>query len=216
MLGMDYSHKALREWRKGRRLTQKEVADKLGITRGGYANYEADPPAPIPNDKLTILKAMGFGSDPKEVDATAVELRYIDQERIPYIGPISAGAVAEWCEPAEVDDTKPVPRDMAGPNRFLAKIVGDSMFDVLYPDDLVVLHREDIPRIGVITLYRHEDLSLTVKQLKHDGKNYILHPCNPAYQDEIAIGKNVAYLVGIIRTVGSRRITIYDETGIRP
>lgn len=54
----------LRAWRKGRRLTQTEVATALKMTRGGYANYEAAS-APIPERRLDALKAMGFrGSDP--------------------------------------------------------------------------------------------------------------------------------------------------------
>ncbi len=51
----------LRAWRKGRRLTQTEVATALKMTRGGYANYEAGS-APIPERRMDALRAMGFGS----------------------------------------------------------------------------------------------------------------------------------------------------------
>jgi SOS-response transcriptional repressor LexA len=65
-------------------------------------------------------------------------------------------------------------------------------------------------------MYRSPEKSITIKELKHDGKGFILHPLNPAYEDVPALGTCLGYLVGIVREVGSRKVTVYDSTGIRP
>ena len=51
---------------------------------------------------------------------------------------------------------------------------------------------------------------------EHDGRAFYLHPLNPAYEDSPAEGVVVGYLVGIVRMAGSKKVTVYDATGIIP
>lgn len=52
-------------------------------------------------------------------------------------------------------------------------------------------------QVGKIIVHRSGDGRLTIKQLSHDGQNYVLHPLNPKYEDEIADGCQLGYLVGV-------------------
>jgi SOS-response transcriptional repressor LexA len=100
--------------------------------------------------------------------------------------------------------------------RFACRIESDSMIPLLEPHDICVFHRTDVPKIGHIILFRSQDQKATVKQLKHNGTNYKLHPLNPKYLPQPADGQMLGYLVGIIRERGTQRITIFDSTGILP
>jgi len=90
------------------------------------------------------------------------------------------------------------------------------MFDLLWPGDVVVFHADKVPRIGKVVCYKSFENKVTVKVLKHNGTSYILHPLNPSYEDVEARGECMGYLVGIVREQGTRRVTVFDSTGISP
>lgn len=203
---------ALREWRKSRRYTQEEIAAMLGMTRGGYANYEAGT-APIPSEKLRRLRQIGFQSSVSEPIIPYEQIR----APIPYVGLMSASSKVNWTDPHETETYEYVPSEMAEQRgRFACRIEGDSMFDLLWPDDLCVFQQDASLKIGAVVLHRDGDGRATIKQLKHNGASFILHPLNPSYEDCIATGAVVGYLVGIVREQGTRRVTVYDSHGIRP
>jgi SOS-response transcriptional repressor LexA len=135
---------------------------------------------------------------------------------LPFVGQISAGEKVDWTDPYESDDYEFVPSAMSAKGRFCCTIDGDSMYDLLHPGDLCVFQSHMVPRLHLIVLYRHADNTATIKQLKHDGERFFLHPLNPAYSDTPADGTCMGYLVGIVRRWGSREITVYDPNGIHP
>lgn len=202
----------LRAWRKSKRYTQEEIAAMLGMTRGGYANYEAGT-APVPNDKLAKLRLMGFQSG---VSSPAIPMETL-RAPVPYIGHISASAQVDWTDPNDTDTMEFVPSEMAeSRGRFACRVEGDSMYDLLWPDDLCVFQQDPAMKIGAIVLHRCPQGMVTIKQLKHNGANFLLHPLNPTYDDCMALGTVIGYLVGIVREQGTRRVTVYDSHGIRP
>ena len=140
---------------------------------------------------------------------------------IPFVGNVGANSKVDWLDPVETGESIDVPNEMAtplGPTsvRFACTIVGDSCYDLLWPGDTAVFHVHRTPRIGQIMLFRSFDNHVTVKQIKHDGRQFFLHPLNPAYDDEPAQGQVVGYLVGIVRMMGSKKVTVYDAHGITP
>lgn len=207
----DFSQE-LRAFRKSRRMTQAELAAELGVGRPAYANWEYGSSMP-PERIISKLRAMGFGH---EVGAPSIPA---SQLLIPiaYIGAVSASQKADWTDPFEADEFEFVPPEMGdAKGRFCCRVASDSCYDLLWPDDVAVFQRTDIPKIGAIVLFRSFDNRITIKQLKHDGEAYYLHPINPRYDVERAEGSMVGYLVGIVREQGSRRVTVYDAHGIRP
>lgn len=191
-------------------MTQEELAVSLGVLRSTYANWEqgvAEPPPPV----MAKLHVMGFGADVGPPTIPASQL-YIP---IPYIGMVSANMKVNWTDPFESESMEFVPPEMGDVRgRFSCRVESDSMYDFLYPNDLVVFQKDPTPKIGKVILFRAFDHRITIKQLKHDGRDYVLQPINLKYPVEVAEGDCVGYLVGIVRESGSRKLTIYDAHGI--
>lgn len=89
-----------------------------------------------------------------------------NETAMPYAGRISAGAKVDWTDPYDSDDFEFVPPMMAGKGRFCCRIEGDSMYDLLQPDDLCIFHPHMTPKIGLVVLHRNFDKTATIKQLK--------------------------------------------------
>lgn len=201
----------LREWRKLYRLKQAEVAERIGVSRGAYANWESDMAVPT-SDNLKKLRAMGFQSDvgPPMIPAP------IGMVPVPYVGFVSASNPADWRDPDLCEDFKDVPGAWDTRGCFTCHVDTDSMYPLIYPGDLLMFKRDPVPRIGFAIMFRSQSGTVTIKQLKHNGTGYVLHPLNSAYSDCPAEGECIGYLLGIIRQEGRRTMTIYEETGIVP
>ncbi|MEI7986743.1 MAG: S24 family peptidase [Armatimonadota bacterium] len=201
---------ALIRFRKTLFMKQHEMATKLGVPITRYKNWEYghQPPGEI----IHKLIAMGFGNDVGGPTIPAPQLLI----PVPYIGEVAASSEVDWVDPFDSDTFEYVPPEMGmEKGRFSAKVIGDSMYDLLVPGDVVVFQRTDIPKIGHVVLFRSFDNKITIKTLKHDGTNYLLEAINQVYETVEAKGSMIGYLVGIVREQGSRRVTVYDSTGIR-
>lgn len=209
---MEPTGSELRDWRRTiAHMTQAEVARHLGMTRGGYANYESG--VKIPEHKLLALKQLGFRSDAHALTTapTALEIP------VPYIGAIAPNLTVYWSNPCEADDFHFVPMEMGEPHgRFCCRIADDSMYDFLWPDDVCVFQESNIPKIGTIVMHQSPNGQLSVKLLAHDGSSFKLQTINSIYGVADAGGTVVGHLVGLIRSVGSTKITVFDPNGIRP
>lgn len=191
-------------------MTQEEMAVRLGAGRATYKNWEygvANPPPGI------IAEIAALEADVTSPSIPAYEL----EVPLRSIGAIAASQKVHWTDPLDSDDFEDVPGHMAeGRGRFTCRVASDSMMPLLQPNDLCIWQQSAIPRLGAVILYRSPDHTVTIKQLKHDGERYQLHPLNPAYEDTAGDGEQIAYLVGVVRQIGRRRITDYDPDGIRP
>lgn len=191
--------------------TQREMATALGVPFERYKNWEYGHEPPL--DIMQKLKLMGLGGEVSDPRVPAGQLLV----PIPFIGNIAASSPVDWSDPFEAVEMEFVPPEMAeGRGRFAARVVGDSMYDLLVPGDVVVFQREDIPKIGYVVMFRSFDNQITIKTLKHDGTSYLLRPENEAYATVEAKGSMVGYLVGVVTRKGSRIATVYDPYGIMP
>lgn len=212
--------------RRGIRFTQRDAAKVAQVNEATYRGYEYGR-SQIPEEAARRLAAE-YGVEWREIyalqdaDVSAPKLPVPNiLVPIPYVGNVGANSKADWLNPVETGEYVEVPPEMATPSgptslRFACTIVGDSCYDLLWPGDVAVFHKSEVPRIGQVMLFRSNDNLVTVKQIKHNGREFILHPLNPAYDDVPAIGCVVGYLVGIVREQGSRRVTVYDSHGITP
>ncbi len=188
------------------------MAGKLGIPRTTYTSYEQGQATP-PGQIIAKLRELGFGGEVSDPRIPGLQV----QIPIAFIGGVSASGKVDWTDPFESETFEYVPPEMGEVRgRFAARVLSDSCFDLLWPGDIVVFQKDETPHIGKIILFRSKDRLITIKQLKHDGKIFVLHPLNPAYEDEQAEGEVVGFLVGIVRQDGSKRVTVYDSHGIRP
>jgi len=202
----------LKELRLKLRFTMNQFAERLGITPTKLQNYEYGKTEP-PRELLSKARAITRGDDVSEPKVPAPELRI----PIPFIGQVAASTPVDWTDPYEASEMEYVPNEMGdAKGRYCARVVGLSMHPLLLPDDLVIFQSSNIPKLGIVVMHRSNDNQITVKELKHDGKDFILASCNALYPPVIAEGLIVGHLVGIVRHQGLRTTTEYDPSGIRP
>lgn len=204
----------LRDFRSELNITQQELADKLQIGRSRLANFENQTSTPN-KEILQRLYDLGFPKS-SEVGPPLVPASQL-LIPVPYIGYIAASDPVDWTDPFESETFEFVPPEMGDSRgRFACRIASDSMFPLLEPHDICVFQKTEVPKIGHIILFRSKENLVTVKQLKHNGTNYILQPINQTYQPTPADGSMLGFLVGIVRERGTQRLTIFDSSGILP
>lgn len=194
-------------------LSIPKFAERLGVKMSQLNNWVYGKSNAVPDDVIVRARAMLGTHDvgPPKIPASQLLIP------VPFIGGVSASSPIDWTDPFEAETFEYVPPEMGdAKGRFACSIVGDSMFELLEQGDVCVFQSEAAPKIGLVVLFRSDDRRVTVKTLKHDGTRFVLSPVNPAYEPVEAKGICVGYLVGIIRQIGSKRVTVYDPTGIRP
>lgn len=226
---------SIKQFRQSQKLTQQAMADKLGIKRSRYANFEAGLSHPG-QDILRDLAKLGFRpglptlvpSSPTTKPLTKSKKSKIEVGPplvpasqllvpIPSIGYVAASDKVDWTDPFASDSFEYVPPEMGDVRgRFACKVASDSMMPLLEPGDTLVFQRSDVPKIGHVILFRSHEGLITVKKLAHDGANFVLRPLNPRYQENLAEGMMLGFLVGIVREKGTLRTTVYDASGIIP
>lgn len=201
----------LKELRHRLRYTQEEMALRLGASRATYKNWEygvANPP-PLTVKELTVLE-----SEAAAPTTPAYEL----EVPLLSIGSIAASEKVDWTDPFESETFEDVPGHMAGGRgRFSCRVASDSMMPLLMPEDVCIWQASNVPKVGGVILYRTADKLVTIKQLKHNGTHYYLHPLNSRYDDMDCDPDSgqIGFLVGVVRRIGKRVITDYDPDGIR-
>lgn len=183
------------------------VTNSMAILPFGWSN----PPTAKPFSITVDRAATTLCNTPPLIPASQLLVP------ITYIGAIAASNPVNWTDPFESETFEFVPPEMGDARgRFACRIESDSMMPLLEPHDVCVFQRTDVPKIGHVILFRSHDRLVTVKQLKHNGVNYLLHPLNPTYDDSPANGQMLGFLVGIVRERGTQRLTVFDSTGILP
>lgn len=192
--------------------SRRAMAALLGVTEARYTNWEYDK-ARTPNDIL--IKARGLLQQ-NDVGAPRIPASLL-KIRVPYIGQVAASLKVDWSDPFDTEAFEYVPPEMGDARgRFAARVIGISMLPLLMPGDLCVFQSSNIPKLGIVVMHRTNDNLITVKTLRHDGKEFMLHSLNADFDDVRAEGTVIGHLVGIVREQGSRVTTEYDPSGIRP
>jgi repressor LexA len=100
---------------------------------------------------------------------------------VPLLGRIAAGSpiLAE----EDIEEIYPLPTELVGHDPvFLLRIRGDSMIDAgIYPDDYVVVRRQQTANDGEIVAALVADEEATVKRFRNRDGRVILESENPAY-----------------------------------
>ena len=103
-----------------------------------------------------------------------------EENQIPIVGTVAAGTpiLAEEC----IEDYLTFDTGGHDDEYFALRVRGESMLGVgILPDDLVVVHRQNLAQNGQIVVALLGD-EATVKTLKRKGSEVWLMPANPDYQ----------------------------------
>lgn len=184
----------LKTLRTQRGMTQQEVAQRLGITRQAYSNYEAGLREPDYGTLCALADLFGctadrlMGREPTEEPCA----------RIPILGTVKGG----FDRLAQQEYEGYEPADVAAPDEyFFLRVTGDSMAPQIQAGDLALIHSQDTIESGQLGVVLLEDDEATLKRIVFSGRNVILQPFNSAYSPVVLRGDACRILGRVVRTI---------------
>lgn len=179
----------LKKLRKERGLTQKELADALGIAKSTISMYENNNREPDFETEELIADFFNVDMNTLRGKQTNLKAPTLSDDVIsfPVIGNIAAGydeiAVEDWS-----GETVDVPVSyLRGRNKsefFVLKVKGDSMYPLYHEGDKVlILKQSTLNRSGDIGAVMYEGECATLKKIEYvKGEDWMrLIPLNPNY-----------------------------------
>lgn len=197
------------EYRRKHGLSQRQFAEKCGVTNGYVSMIEANAnPATgkpiVPSiDKLrTIANGMNISLDKlvAALDDMPVSLQgdikpYSSQKLVPILGTVRCGSNGLAVEEPEGYE----PADVENPDEyFYLRADGDSMEPYIYEGDYVLVHKQDDVDSGELAIVIVGGEEGTLKKVLKQANTVILQPFNARYPARIFVGRECAS----IRIVG--------------
>lgn len=191
----------LKQARKAKKMSQVELAQRLGVTQQAVGKWENKKSTPDPNMVARIAEVLETTADfllgfnhPSQETQEAEERFFGGRQHypIPVIGTVKAGygglAFEEdyGTEYACVKDPE---------NYFFLVVKGDSMEPRIFDGDLALVHRQttlDDGDLGIM-VYGDEGEG-TLKKFLRRGNAVVLKAFNPTYEDKILRGEELAHL----------------------
>lgn len=168
----------LRSLRKQQGLTQKEVADKLGIHCTTYTKYEtgASEPSFEMLNKLADLYDISTDYLLGRTNKSGAK----SGKLIPVLGDVAAGIPIEAI--TDIVDYEEIDAAMAKSGEFFGlRIKGDSMEPRMREGDVVIVRQQDSAETGDTVVVLVNGDSATVKKIKYGPDGITLLPTNPAH-----------------------------------
>lgn len=211
---MKYFAQTLKEIRKSRKYTQKEMAEKLKMSRQGYAAYETGIAEPSIPTILKLAKILDvninelispFDEGGQDIlrmikekdgdDKPAANSRRL--KRIPLLGRIAAGTENEIFD--DVYDWIPFePTD--GGKYFALRVRGESMTPTLMDGDIIIVRSQSEVRSGDIAVVTINGNEATCKEVQVSGDGLALIGHNTSvYTPHFYSAEDVEHMPVVIR-----------------
>ena len=172
-------------------LTARQLAETVGVSDAHIIYIEKGQRRATFDKLANIIRTLGLSVDEvlsgigqDAVEAEGHDIRHLSQ--IPVVSWVTAGNWAEVCDAYEPGDGGEwVDSDIPGRNVFALRVTGDSMEPEFHDGEILTVnpHAESLP--GDFVVVKNSDGETTFKQLKRYGTNWVLHPLNPKYEDQI-------------------------------
>lgn len=175
----------IRELRKNRSMTMKELGAVVGLAESTISQYETGKREP---DNETLLRLGEFFNTSVDyllgretAGEKSPEPSVPGSKWIPVIGTIPAGTPVEAIE--EILDYEEITPQMASQGEhFALKIKGQSMEPRIFEDDVVIVKKQDDCDSGDIAVVLVNGNEATVKRIKKRPEGLMLIPNNLAYE----------------------------------
>ena len=168
----------LRSLRKQQGLTQKEVADKLGIHCTTYTKYETG--ASEPSFEMLNKLADLYDISTDYLLGRSNKFGTKSGKLIPVLGEVAAGIPIEAI--TDIVDYEEIDAAMAKSGEFFGlRIKGDSMEPRMREGDVVIVRQQDSAETGDTVVVLVNGNSATVKKIKYGPDGITLLPTNPAH-----------------------------------
>lgn len=204
----------IKSLRESKRITQTELAEKLGTTKQNIYKYENGIITNIPSDKIELMAKcfevspgyiMGWEDEDKEQIKGAVPFYPQDMVPVPVIGRVAAGYTClaetdiecyELVNPEILND---------GYEYAYLKVIGDSMEPLLLEGDMVLVRIQESVESGDYAVVIVDDEDGLVKQVEIDNDCVRLISQNPYYPPREFKGRNKNRLRIFGKVVESKR-----------
>lgn len=192
----------IRGIRKKLRLSQKEMAEKVGAKRTQYANWEYGQEPP-----LEFIKK--FEDIEKKIVEEPSGLTFLVPRptgTLKILGTI--GALTE-ADGREMEELQSLPIEFCEPDFGGLICEGESMMPYLHPGDILVFREHQTPRLNRIFAVRRPDTAkLIVKKLVYEEETFKLINFNAVKRevDPVEGMQLIGYLVGIVSQDGAVKI----------
>lgn len=167
----------IKELRLAAKMTQEELASKIGTSKQTIYKYENDIITNIPSDKLEELATI-LDTKPEIIMGWNNKIKSI---RIPVIGMVHAGVPTDAIE--DIIEWEEITSDIASKGEILAlKVSGDYMEPKISEGDvIIVLAQSDCESgdIAVVMVNSHEAILRKIKKFENGSINLV--PTNPNY-----------------------------------
>lgn len=199
----------LKELRKSKGKTQKQLSEFLGISQQAYATYELatrTPPIDIIEKladyfNVSVDYLLGRNTDPldamvKQIGGMPYE---VEKNAIPILGRVAAGIPLE----AQQEYIGYTYTNLKPANEYFAlQVEGESMKNAgIRHGSIVTVHRQDDANDGDIVVALVDSQDATVKRFKKLDNAIVLMPDNPDYQPIVITPGIEFHILGVVKKV---------------
>ena len=184
------SHK-IKELRTKARLTQADLAARLGVTQQAVAKWEAARSLPEPRIIGAISSLFGVSAD-FLLDLCGSVKMTVPFSSVRIIGTVKAGYGA----PAFEEDLGEAAASIENPEQYRYLTVnGDSMDPFIREGDLALVRLQSDLQNGDIGVFIYGDSEATIKKFRHEKNVVKLIPFNSAYDTVVVSGDDINDLI---------------------
>ena len=167
----------LKNARKAARLTQAELASKIGITQSGYSDWERGETKIDSASLAKLSEILEVSIDYLVGKTNSPGNKYI---RIPVLGRVAAGIPIDAIE--EIIDWEDISATAATDGEYFGLVIkGRSMEPKISDGDTVIVRKQPDVRDGEIAVVLVNGDEGTVKKIKKGPHGVTLISSNPAY-----------------------------------
>lgn len=171
-----YTANKIKEYRKLKRMTQKELGEKIGVKHNTVSGYENGTNEPEQDILFKIAAALDVSINdlfPETRSDTTNIRRRKKGVRIPVLGYVAAGIPLEAIE--DIIDYEEIDEELARTGDFFAlQVHGESMEPVLYEDDVVIVRKQPTADTGDIAIVLINGDEATIKKIKREREGVML------------------------------------------
>ena len=177
-----YTANKIKEYRKLKRMTQKELGAKIGVKHNTVSGYENGTNEPEQDILFKIAAALDVSINDlfPETRSNVADIRHQKKGiRIPVLGYVAAGIPLEAIE--DIIDYEEIDEELARTGDFFAlQVHGESMEPVLYEDDVVIVRKQPTADTGDIAIVLINGDEATIKKIKREREGVMLIGYNTA------------------------------------
>ena len=202
--------KRLREIRKKRNITLKELAEKVNVAECTMSQYETLQRQPPLDTLRTIADALQtttdklLGREESNVEPVNINKNLV---KIPIYGKIPAGVPMEMIDESYIDDYVEMDsKQLRGSSTYFGlKVKGNSMFPEFRSGDIVIFRQQSHCENGDFCAVSINHTECTFKKVLKKESGITLMPLNPDYEPMFFTKKEIINLpitiLGVVKEV---------------